>query len=91
MLKDELKDELSFLLPGGTFIVATNWGSFFKLVCSGTIRIPYLVNVLFLNVTFILISGHKYEHPWTQSGQDMVEKKVELTVRNTNRQWINIW
>ena len=34
----------------------------------------------------LLISGHKYEHPWTQVGENMVRKKVELTVRNNNRQ-----
>ena len=56
ILKDELKDELSLLVSGGTFIVATNWCSLFNVVCSRTIRILSLVNVLFLNVTFILIS-----------------------------------
>ena len=34
----------------------------------------------------LLISGHKYEHQWTQIGKDIIGKKIELTVRNNNRQ-----
>ena len=34
----------------------------------------------------LLICSHKYEHRWTQVGKDMIEKKIELTVRNNNRQ-----
>ena len=38
----------------------------------------------------LLISGHKYEHQWTQIDKDMFVKEIELTVVNNNRQSINI-
>ena len=34
----------------------------------------------------VLISGYQYEHPWTQISKDVAGKKVELTVRNRNKQ-----
>ena len=46
---------ISFLLSGGTFIVANNSCSLSGVVCSGTIRVLYHVNVLFLNIIYILI------------------------------------
>ena len=57
-----------FLVPGGTFIVANNWSSLFSVVCSGTSRVLYRVNVLFLNVIYMLIFLAlliKYLHIWS--------------------------
>ena len=59
---------ISFLLSGGTFIVANNWCSLSSVVCSGTIRVLYRVNELFLNIIYTLIFLAlliKYLHIWS--------------------------
>ena len=39
-----------------TWFLWWNWCNPFNELCSGTIRVPYLVNLLFLKVIFMLIS-----------------------------------
>ena len=41
------------LVSVGTFIVADKWCILFSVVCSGTIRVLYHVNVLFFNVIYL--------------------------------------
>ena len=53
---------IGFLVSRGTFIVANNWCSLFSVVCSGTIRVLYHVNVFiylpsWLSWSNICISG----------------------------------